>query len=80
MNTDIAFRTGTMVFDELFVRYFPKRQAECYTFRNHVAITFGSNLTQVPILNEGRRPAFASLNTVMRDTANNSASSTAVRG
>ena len=28
-----------VVFDELFVRHFPKRQAECYTFRNQAATT-----------------------------------------
>jgi hypothetical protein len=42
-----------------------------HIFLNHFATARGSNRTQVPILKEGMRPAFASLNTVMRDTANN---------
>jgi len=47
--------------------------------RSHFATARGSNRTHVPTRKHGMRPAFASLNTVMRETANNSASSEAVR-
>jgi hypothetical protein len=45
------------------------RRAGRYIFRNQVATARGSNLTQVPILKLGMRPAFANLKIVMRDTA-----------
>lgn len=49
---------------------FPETSVEYYIFRNQVATARGSNLTQLPILKHGMRPAFASLKTVIRDTAN----------
>jgi hypothetical protein len=49
-----------------------------YMRRNQFATARGSNLTQVPILKHGMRPAFANLKIVMRDTVNISASSSAV--
>jgi len=50
-----------------------------YIFLNQCATARGSNRTQLPILKHGMRPAFASLKTVIRETANNVASSAAVR-
>ena len=64
------------MFDESLV--FSQRlmlPTEGYILRNQVATARGSNLTQVPILKHGIRPAAACLKTVTRETASNSASS-----
>src|ERR1700726_2444021 len=41
-----------------------------YICRSHVPTDFGSNLTQVPIRNDGILPAFACLKIVILDTVN----------
>ena len=50
-----------------------------YFSRYQAATTRGSNRTQVPILKQGIRPAFANLKIVIRETASNSESWAAVR-
>src|SRR5260370_18467870 len=50
-----------------------------YILRSHVPTDFGSNLTQVPIRNDGILPAFACLKIVILETVNMLASSSAVR-
>ena len=72
----VALRTGADV--SVRSQHF-KDPPPGYILRNQFAIAHGSNRTQEPIRKEGMRPVFASLKTVMRDTANNRASSRAVR-
>jgi hypothetical protein len=50
-----------------------------YIFRSHVPTDFGSNLTQIPIRNDGILPAFACLKIVILETVNMLASSSAVK-
>src|SRR5580692_7687111 len=49
-----------------------------HTFLNQFATARGSNRTQVPILNDGMRPAFACLKIVIFETPSNLASFSAV--
>lgn len=53
-------------------------QRKAYCRRSQFAVDLGSNLTQVPMRNDGIRPAFACLKIVIRETPNISASSSAV--
>jgi hypothetical protein len=50
-----------------------------HLFRNQFATEWGSNLTHVPMWNEGMRPAFACLKIVIRETDNRRANSSAVK-
>ena len=50
-----------------------------YILRSHVPTDLGSNLTQVPIRNDGILPAFACLKIVILETVNMLASSSAVK-
>ena len=50
-----------------------------YIRRSQVPTDFGSNLTQVPIRNDGILPAFACLKIVILETVNILASSSAVK-
>ena len=52
---------------------------ECYILRNQVATARGSNLTHVPILKHGIRPAAACLKIVTLDTERSPARSSAVK-
>jgi hypothetical protein len=49
-----------------------------HIFRSHRATDIGSNRTQVPMRNDGIRPAFACLKIVILETVNMLASSSAV--
>jgi len=60
-------------------RHYTHRPLDPYIVRSHFATTIGSNRTQVPMRNDGMRPALACLNTVIRETANTCASSSAVK-
>ncbi len=50
-----------------------------YILRSHVPTDFGSNLTHVPMRNDGILPAFACLKIVTFETVNIPASSSAVK-
>lgn len=56
-----------------------ERAAECYIFRNQFATARGSNRTQVPIRNEGIRPAAACLKIVTLETERSFDRSSAVK-
>jgi hypothetical protein len=55
------------------------RNPECYIFLNQFATARGSNLTHVPILKHGMRPAAACLKIVTLDTERSPARSSAVK-
>ena len=52
---------------------------DVYCILSQLATAFGQNLTDVPMRNDGIRPAFACLKIVIRETDNNFARSSAVR-
>jgi hypothetical protein len=56
-----------------------KNRRSLHISRSHRATDFGSNRTQVPMRNDGIRPAFACLKIVILETVNMLASSSAVK-
>ena len=56
-----------------------KNRRSLHISRSHCATDFGSNRTQVPMRNDGIRPAFACLKIVILETVNMLASSSAVK-
>src|SRR5229473_1375396 len=56
-----------------------KNRRSLHIFRSHRATDVGSNRTQVPMRNDGIRPAFACLKIVILETVNMLASSSAVK-
>jgi len=60
------------------LRISAKNRRSLHIARSHCATVFGSNRTQVPMRNDGIRPAFACLKIVILETVNMLASSAAV--